>query len=85
MKNKINKIIIELAKREISNGGRHCTITMKRTGHKLMICRTGYGAMEQPEWDTHKIFLHGEQGNEFIGNFENLEEVAEWIMNNQSI
>lgn len=85
MKNKINKIIIELAKREISNGGRHCTITMKQTGHKITVSRSGYGPMEWPEWDSHKLFLHSEVGNEFIGEFENLEEVSEWIVNNQSI
>lgn len=57
-----NRIYNEVARREISEHlGRSCTLNMKN-GDVLKVVRTGYGAMERPEWDNHEIY----KGDELV-------------------
>jgi hypothetical protein len=66
-----------LARREIANCGRWCEVTIKKTGDVIRIIRLGYGPMEQPEWDAHKLVING---SELYGTeFSNLGQVAAWI------
>ena len=69
-----SKVVDALAKRMVSNCGRWCEITMKRTGEVITIVRTGYGPMERPESDTQEVHV----GNEVIP-FKDLYDVATWI------
>lgn len=72
----ITKVESALAKKEVSNCGRWCEVTLNKTGEKVTIVRTGYGAMERPEGDSHNVLLNGE----FVKEFNNLKEVAMWII-----
>ena len=74
---RIVKTEVELAKREIANGGRWCEVTMKKNGDVVRIVRIGHGPMELPQWDDHMIFINGEQM--FGYEFSNLGQVAAWI------
>lgn len=59
------RITYELAEREIrEHFGRGCEITMKKTGEKFVILRTGYGPMESPHSDPHKMI--DENGNTVV-------------------
>ena len=72
----IDKTAIELAKREISEHlGRWCEVKLKKTGELVKVIRTGYGPMERPERDSHRVEINGE----VIGKFNDLYEVAKWM------
>lgn len=73
---KVSKIVNEISKREIRNYGRWTEITMKRSGRKFIIVRTGYGPMERPEWDGHEV----KEKSEVVAEFKNLYELAVWLM-----
>lgn len=74
--NLLLRVTEDLAKREISEHiGRWCEVTLKRTGETIKVVRTGYGSMERPQTDPHDIWI----GDERVGSFKNLREVAEWI------
>lgn len=75
--NRILKIEEAIAKKEIANGGRWCELTMKKNGDVITIERVGYGPMERPEWDAHKLIVNGSQL--FGTEFSNLGQVAAWI------
>lgn len=75
-KDYITKVESALAKKEIRNCGRWCEVTLNKTGETVKIVRTGYGAMERPEGDSHEVLLNGE----LVKEFNNLTEVAMWII-----
>lgn len=74
----IGDIVDELARRELREHlGRMTTITMKKSGRVLDIIRTGYGAMEYPERDSHEVRENGE----VVAQGKTLYEIANWIIN----
>ena len=79
MKNVSRMTAVEeaIARNEIANGGRWCEVTMKKNGYVIRVVRVGYGPMERPEWDEHKLIVNGEEM--FGTEFRNLGQVAAWI------
>lgn len=75
--NRVAAIEEAIAKKEIANSGRWCEVKIKKTGDIIQIIRLGYGPMERPEWDAHKLVVNGQElaGTEF----RNLRQVAAWI------
>lgn len=67
----------KLAQMELANCGRWCNITLKKTGEVLTLIRTGYGPMEYPQGDSHK--LQNSQGQVLV-EAESLEKVAQYIL-----
>ena len=78
--NRISKTEAALAKKEVANCGRWCEVTMKKNGDVVKIERVGYGPMERPEWDAHKVCVNGIE--QFGLEFKNLGQVAAWICEN---
>lgn len=75
------KIVNAIAEKEINEHlGRWCELTLKATGEKLKIVRTGYGPMEYPERDKHEIYIN----DKLVGKFNDLYEVAKWICNRKN-
>lgn len=72
---RIRNTTSELRKREMKNLGRWCEVTLKRTGEKILVVRTGYGPMERPEGDPHEISIN----DETIARFDTLHGVAAWM------
>lgn len=68
-----------LAKEMMNNLGRWCEITMKKTGEKFKVVRTGYGPMEYPERDSAKLV---NENGEVVYEGETLTDVAKWICEN---
>ena len=74
----LRETVDRLAKLEIANCGRWCEVTLKKTGEVVRVIRTGYGPMECPEWDSHKVLVNG---NEMPGaEFDSLYELAAWMI-----
>lgn len=76
-KNRIAAIEEAIAREEIANSGRWCELTMKKNGDIIRVERIGYGPMEKPEWDSHKLIVNGKAM--FGTEFSNLGQVAAWI------
>lgn len=74
---RISKIAKAIAQKEVANCGRWCELTMKKNGDVITVERLGYGPMERPEWDAHKLSVNGAQL--FGTEFSNLTQVAAWI------
>ena len=77
--NRISNTVIALAKKEVANCGRWCEVTIKKNGDVVRVERMGYGPMERPEWDAHKVFVNG---IELELEFKNLAQVAAWMCEN---
>lgn len=73
-----NKICKSLEDREMKNLGRWCEITMKKTGETFTLVRTGYGPMEYPTGDSHKL-LNSKREVVVEGSFY---DCARWIHEN---
>lgn len=80
MKNpdRYQRICKSLEEREMKNLGRWCEITMKKTGETFTLVRTGYGPMEYPTGDSHKL-LNSEGEVVVEGSFY---DCARWIHEN---
>lgn len=71
------RTMIELADREVANGGRWVEIKLKKTHEVVRVVRRGYGPMEYPQNDNHDIEINGE----VVAQCGDLYEVAEWLCN----
>lgn len=80
MKNqdRYQRICKSLEEREMKNLGRWCEITMKKTGETFTLVRTGYGPMEYPTGDSHKL-LNSKDEVVVEGSFY---DCARWIHEN---
>lgn len=77
MNQRYRKTMIELADREVANGGRWIEIKLKKTNEVVRVIRRGYGPMEFPHNDNHDIKINGE----IVAQCDDLYKVAEWLCN----
>lgn len=73
---RITKTVNKLSNLMMKNLGRWCEITIKKTGEKFKVVRTGYGSMEHPERDSAELKT---MDGEIVYEAKNLYDMAKWL------